>query len=157
MRVGSNAQTTLLWNKRHFPTTKHTWRTAEAQQQSRLIPLTQTAVPTRVTRAGLTPIFPQLGPMLTHAVVLHVCHAAAAAATESWIRHQGSWTSTQMCTRRRASRNLAQEPFESGETQSFMVQVTFHQAEFSLCLGPKIWKFRLHKGLHVTDWGLHSQ
>lgn len=82
MRVGSNAQTTLLWNKPHFPTTKYTWRAAEAQKQSRLIPLTRSTVPTCVMRAGQTPNFPQLGPVLIHAAVLHVCYTAAAAVTE---------------------------------------------------------------------------
>lgn len=45
-------------HKRHFPTAKHTWRAAGAQQ-SRLIPLTATAVPTCVA----SPVLPQLGPM----------------------------------------------------------------------------------------------
>lgn len=103
---------TLWWNAQHFPTTKHTWGAAEEQEQSRLIPLTQTTVPTCVTRAGQTPIPPQLGPLPIHAVVLHDD------VTESWIRHQGGRAATEMCTRSRATRKAAQEQFESGETCS---------------------------------------
>lgn len=103
---------TLWWNAQHFPTTKHTWGAAEEQEQSRLIPLTQTTVPTCVTRAGQTPIPPQLGPLPIHAVVLHDD------VTESWIRHQGGRTATEMCARSRATRKAAQEQFESGETCS---------------------------------------
>lgn len=73
MRVGSNAQATLLRNKPHFPSAKHTWRAAEAQKQSRQNPLAQSGVPTCATGAGQSATLPQLGPTLIPASTLYCC------------------------------------------------------------------------------------